>query len=416
MGDIKSEAYTIINESIKDVLPYQAVEKALLNKTFTGSIVVVSIGKAAWTMAEAAKKILGSSITKGIVVTKYEHSRGKIDGFEIIEAGHPVPDENSVLGTELAIKAVENLRATDQVIFLISGGGSALFEKPAEGLTLSDMKEVTGALLKCGANIVEINTIRKHLSDVKGGRFASICAPAKVYSIVLSDVIGDRLDSIASGPAYPDSSTVEETQNIIKKYNLLFNEAILKALTRETPKALNNVETVITGSVSELCKAVAVNAKSLGYTPFILTSTLECEASEAGKFISSIAREVRCKNPYGIKAPCAVIAGGETTVKIKGTGLGGRNQEIALTAAKGIAGMKETLIFSLGSDGTDGPTDAAGGMVDGETLEKLKGMGLDLDEILNNNDSYHGLKAVDGLIMTGATGTNVNDVMVVLCK
>ncbi|WFR59468.1 glycerate kinase [Anaerocolumna sp. AGMB13025] len=416
MGDIKSEAYTIINESIKDVLPYQAVEKALLNKTFTGSIVVVSIGKAAWTMAEAAKKILGSSITKGIVVTKYEHSRGNIDGFEIIEAGHPVPDENSVLGTELAIKAVENLRATDQVIFLISGGGSALFEKPAEGLTLSDMKEVTGALLKCGANIVEINTIRKHLSDVKGGRFASICAPAKVYSIVLSDVIGDRLDSIASGPAYPDSSTVEEAQNIIKKYNLLFNETILKALTRETPKELSNVETVITGSVSELCKAVAENAKSLGYTPFILTSTLECEASEAGKFISSIAREVRCKNPYGIKAPCAVIAGGETTVKIKGTGLGGRNQEIALTAAKGIAGMKETLIFSLGSDGTDGPTDAAGGMVDGETLEKLKGMGLDLDEILNNNDSYHGLKAVDGLIMTGATGTNVNDVMVVLCK
>ena len=416
MGDIKSEAYTIINESIKDVLPYQAVEKALLNKTFTGSIVVVSIGKAAWTMAEAAKKILGSSITKGIVVTKYEHSRGNIDGFEIIEAGHPVPDENSVLGTELAIKAVENLTATDQVIFLISGGGSALFEKPAEGLTLSDIKEVTGALLKCGANIVEINTIRKHLSDVKGGRFASICAPAKVYSIVLSDVIGDRLDSIASGPAYPDSSTVEEAQNIIKKYNLLFNEAILKALTRETPKELSNVETVITGSVSELCKAVAENAKSLGYTPFILTSTLECEASEAGKFISSIAREVRCKNPYGIKTPCAVIAGGETTVKIKGTGLGGRNQEIALTAAKGIAGMKETLIFSLGSDGTDGPTDAAGGMVDGETLEKLKGMGLDLDEILNNNDSYHGLKAVDGLIMTGATGTNVNDVMVVLCK
>ncbi len=416
MEGIRSEAYTIIRESIKNVLPHKAVEKALVNKTFTGDIVVVSIGKAAWTMAEAAKKILGPSIKKGIVVTKYDHSQGDIDGFEIIEAGHPVPDENSVLGTTRAIEAVKGLSETDQVIFLVSGGGSALFEKPACGLTLEDIKKVTGDLLKCGANIVEMNTIRKHLSDVKGGKFASLCAPAKVYSIVLSDVIGDRLDSIASGPAYPDSSTVDEALNIVKKYNLDFNESILKALNKETPKELGNVETVITGSVSELCRAAAENAKELGYAPYILSSTLECEAGEAGKFVSSIAREVRNGTLYGIQAPCAIIVGGETTVKIKGNGLGGRNQELALTAAKGIAGMKDTLIFSLGSDGTDGPTDAAGGMVDGETLDKLSSQGLDIDEILNNNDSYHGLKAVDGLIMTGATGTNVNDVAIVLCK
>ncbi len=413
---MKQEAITIIEESIKNVLPQKAVEKALANKKFNGNIIVIAIGKAAWTMAKAAKNILGASVKKGIVVTKYEHSQGEIEGFEIIEAGHPVPDENSVLGTNRAVEAVRGLSKKDQVIFLVSGGGSALFEKPAEGLTLLDIKNVTGDLLKSGADIIEINTIRKRLSDVKGGKFAALCAPAQVYSIVLSDVIGDRLDSIASGPAYPDSSTAEEALDIVKKYNLQFNEALMNALRKETPKALDNVETVITGSVSELCRAVAENAEKLGYTPYILSSTLECEAKEAGKFISSMAREVRNGNLYGINPPCALITGGETTVKIQGNGLGGRNQELALTAAKGIAGLENTLIFSLGSDGTDGPTDAAGGMVDGKTVEKLSKLGMDCDKILDNNDSYHGLKAVDGLIMTGATGTNVNDVMVVLCR
>ncbi len=416
MENMRKEAYTIIGESIKNVLPQKAVEKALADKKFTGNIIVISIGKAAWTMAKAAKNILGASVRKGIVVTKYDHSQAEIEGFEIIEAGHPVPDENSVLGTTRAIDAVKDLSKEDQVIFLVSGGGSALFEKPAEGITLKDIKNVTGDLLKSGANIVEMNTIRKHLSDVKGGKFAALCAPARVYSIVLSDVIGDRLDSIASGPAYPDGSTVEEALNIIKKYNLNFNAALMEALRKETPKELDNVETVITGSVGELCKAVAKNAKKFGYAPYVLSSTLECEAREAGKFISSMASEVRGGNLYGIKSPCALIVGGETTVRIQGNGLGGRNQELALTAAKGIAGLKNTLIFSLGSDGTDGPTDAAGGMVDGETVDKLNKLGMDCDEILDDNDSYHGLKAVDGLIMTGATGTNVNDVTVVLCK
>lgn len=416
MDQMQKEAQIIIEESIQNMLPHRAVEKALANKSFTGNIIVVAIGKAAWTMAKAAKNILGSSIKKGVIVTKYHHSMGDIEGFEIIEAGHPVPDGNSVFGTIRAIEAVKGLTEKDQVVFLVSGGGSALFEKPVEELSLEDIIKVTGDLLKSGANIVEMNTIRKHLSDVKGGRFAAFCAPAKVYSIVLSDVIGDRLDSIASGPAYPDSSTVMDVKNIIKKYKLEFKETIWKALNKETPKELSNVETVITGSVNELCNTVAENVKKLGYTPYVLSSALECEAKDAGKFLSSMAREVHNRNLYGIKVPCAIIVGGETTVKIQGNGLGGRNQELALTAAKGIAGLKNTLIFSLGSDGTDGPTDAAGGMVDGDTLDKLNRLGMDYEEILNNNDSYHGLKAVDGLIMTGATGTNVNDVMVVLCK
>jgi len=415
MKDIRSDAYTIIKESIQQVLPYKAVEKALSGKTFTGNITVIAIGKAAWTMAAAAQKILGTSINKGIVITKYHHSQGNIEGFEIFEAGHPVPDENSVRATVRVIEAVKNLNEKDQVIFLVSGGGSALFEKPVKGITLSDMKEVTDALLKCGANIVEINTVRKHLSEVKGGRFASLCAPAKVYSIVLSDVIGDRLDTIASGPAYPDKSTVQEAFNILKKYKLTLKESVLKALSQETPKKLNNIETKVTGNVSELCKAAAHTAKSLGYTPFILSTTLECEAKEAGYFLSSIAREIARGNEVGIKPPCAIIAGGETTVQVRGKGLGGRNQELALAAAKGIAGMKDILIFSIGSDGTDGPTDAAGGIVDGNTLDRLQEKGLDIDKILDNNDSYHGLEAVGGLIKTGATGTNVNDMAVILC-
>lgn len=416
MGDLRRDAYTIIKESVNNVLPHKAVEKALLNKNFTGNIVVISIGKAAWTMAAAAKRILGTSIQKGIVITKYQHSQGKIEGFDIIEAGHPVPDENSVKGAIRVMEAVKDLNEKDQVIFLVSGGGSALFEKPVKGITLDDMKEVTDTLLKCGASIVEINTIRKHLSEVKGGRFASLCAPAKVFSIVLSDVIGDYLDTIASGPAYPDQSTVEDAMDIIKKYQLTFKEPILKALSKETPKTLDNIETVITGNVSQLCKAAADTAKKLGYTPFILTTTLECEAREAGHFLSAIAREIMMENGYGINPPCAIIVGGETTVKIKGTGLGGRNQELALAAAKGIAGLKNVLIFSFGSDGTDGPTDAAGGMVDGDTLEKLSAQTLNIDQILNNNDSYHGLEAVGGLIKTGATGTNVNDLTIILCK
>lgn len=415
MKDIRSDAYTIIKESIQQVLPYKAVEKALSGKTFSGNITVIAIGKAAWTMAAAAQKILGTSINKGIVITKYHHSQGNIEGFEIFEAGHPVPDENSVRATVRVIEAVKNLNEKDQVIFLVSGGGSALFEKPVKGITLSDLKEVTDALLKCGANIVEINTVRKHLSEVKGGRFASLCAPAKVYSIVLSDVIGDRLDTIASGPAYPDKSTVQEAFNILKKYKLTLKESVLKALSQETPKKLNNIETKVTGNVSELCKAAAHTAKSLGYTPFILSTTLECEAKEAGYFLSSIAREIARGNEVGIKPPCAIIAGGETTVKVRGKGLGGRNQELALAAAKGIAGMKDILIFSIGSDGTDGPTDAAGGIVDGNTLDRLQEKGLDIDKILDNNDSYHGLEAVGGLIKTGATGTNVNDMAVILC-
>lgn len=415
MKTVRKDALQIIQESIEAVLPEAAVIKALENKAFTGNVVVIAIGKAAWNMAYATKNTLGSQVTKGIVVTKYKHSKGPIDGFEIIEAGHPIPDENSVLGATKALEAVGDLTGEDHVIFLISGGGSALFEKPMAGILLQDIMDVTNQLLGCGADIVEINTIRKHLSAVKGGRFAQQCGAAKIYSIVLSDVIGDRLDSIASGPAYPDSSTCQEAVNIVNKYKLQIGDEVLETLNLETPKIVDNCETIITGSVSALCEAAAKASEKLGYAPVLLTSTLDCEAKEAGRFMAAMAREIRQGKSH-IKPPCAVIAGGETVVRIIGSGKGGRNQELALAASMGIEGLDDLVIFSVGSDGTDGPTEAAGGIVDGTTTGRMREMKIMPEVYLDNNDSYYALKASEDLVVTGSTGTNVNDLMMILCR
>lgn len=414
MATIREDALMIIQESIKAVLPERAVMKALENKNFSGDVVVISIGKAAWNMAYAAKEKLKQKVSKGIVVTKYEHSKGPIEGFEIIEAGHPVPDENSVIGATKALELVSNLNDGDSVIFLVSGGGSAIFEKPMEGIALEDIMDLTNQLLGCGADIVEINAVRKHLSDVKGGRFALHCK-ANIYAIVLSDVLGDRLDSIASGPAYPDKSTSEEALNVIKKYKLQVSEQVIKILKIETPKEINNCETVITGSVSQLCSAASKVAEDLGYHPLLLTSTLDCEAREAGRFLAAIGREI--KKGTGLKPPIAYIMGGETVVRLRGKGKGGRNQELCLSAALGIEGIKDLVIFSVGSDGTDGPTDAAGGIVDGETAARIRMSSVIQPEVyLDKNDSYNALKASGDLVITGSTGTNVNDLMVLLCK
>lgn len=415
MNPIMKDAEQIVKTAIEEVLPQAAVKKALKGKSFGGKIIVIAIGKAAWTMSQAASQILGSKIDKGVVITKYGHSQGALKGFEIVEAGHPLLDENSILGTQKALLAVSGLTKEDSVIFLISGGGSALFEKPLDGISLTDILSVTKELLNCGADIVEINTIRKHLSSVKGGRFALACAPANVFSIVLSDVLGDRLDSIASGPAYPDSSTCSDALSVIEKYGLSFSCGVLDCLKKETPKQLNNCQTIITGSVSELCLAAANKAKALGYSPLILTSSLDCEAKEAGRFFASIAQSIT-KNQLPIAPPCAIIAGGETVVKITGKGKGGRNQEMALSAAAGIDGLNNAVFCSAGSDGTDGPTDAAGGIVSGDTKKHLDSMDISIDKILSDNNSYEALKACDGLLVTGPTGTNVNDIQFLLIK
>ena len=287
-------------------------------------------GKAAWQMAYAAVQALGR-VDGGVVVTKYGHVKGEIPGISCYEAGHPVPDDNSFAATEKALALVQGLTAEDTVLFLLSGGGSALFEKPL--VPGGELQDITNQLLASGADIVEMNTIRKRLSAVKGGRFAQHCAPARVFSIVLSDILGDPLDMIASGPAVPDSSTCAQAFAIAEKYRLNLSEQAKALLAQETPKALDNVTTHITGSVRELCTAAAKVCRKLGYAPLLLTDRLCCEAREAGSFLSAIAR-----THAGQGKKLAFIAGGETVVHLTGKGLGGRNQELALAAAPALAG------------------------------------------------------------------------------
>ncbi len=406
---LRADAETIIHTAIQAVMPDEAVKRTLKDYQFNkGRKILIAIGKAAWQMAKAAVDTLGC-VDGGIVITKYSHVMGTIPGVECCEAGHPIPDENSFVFTRKALNLVQDLSAEDTVIFLVSGGGSALFELPL--ISGEELQKITTDLLHSGADIVEMNTIRKRLSSVKAGRFAQACAPAKVLSIVLSDVLGNPLDSIASGPAYPDSSTCGQAKAIVKKYKILLSTKAAALLEKETPKELKNVETYINGSVKELCAAAAKTAEKLGYRPFILTDELSCEASAAGIFLANI-----LKSHTDSDCSLAFIAGGETVVHVNGYGSGGRNQELALAAAPGIAGIEGAAVFSVASDGTDGPTDAAGGYVDGESFARLEALKMDCYTILHENDSYRALEAVGGLIMTGPTGTNVNDVAVALLK
>lgn len=402
---LRADAEKIVRGAIEAVLPDAAVEKALAAfQPSSGRTILVAVGKAAYRMAAAAAEVL-PRVDDGIVITKYGHVEGEIPGIACYEAGHPVPDENSFSATRKVLERTENLKADDTVLFLLSGGGSALFEAPL--ISGQELADITNQLLASGVSIQEMNTIRKRLSGVKGGRFAKHCAPANVFSIVLSDIVGDPLDMIASGPACPDSTTCADAVQVVQKYGLKLSNEAMQALQKETPKTLSNVDTQITGSVRELCGAAAKEAEALGYEACILTDSLTSEAREAGRFFGSV-----LKTHAADGKRLAFIAGGETVVHLTGKGLGGRNQELALSAAPEIDGLSNTALVSVGSDGTDGPTDAAGGYADGETMQALAAKGLSVDAVLQENDAYHGLQAVDGLVITGPTGTNVNDVAV----
>ena len=405
---LRAQGEQIVRGALRAVLPDKAVRRALKDARFPGRVFLVAAGKVAWQMASVAREAL-PAIAGGVVVTKYGHVKGEIDGVACYEGGHPVPDENSLRGTRAALTLTGHLRADDTVLFLLSGGGSALFEQPL--LPLAELQDITSQLLAAGADIVEINTIRKRLSGVKGGRFAAHCAPAQVCAIVLSDIVGDPLDMIASGPACPDRSTCAQARAIAEKYALRLSAQARALLDAETPKALFNVTTKITGSVRELCAAAADECRALGYEPLLLTDRLTCEAREAGSFLASVAR-THANDGKNL----AFLAGGETVVHLTGSGKGGRNQELALAAALGIEGLSNALILSAGSDGTDGPTDAAGGIVDGGTAEAMRLRGVDPAQALRDNDSYRALQAADALLITGPTGTNVNDVSLILLR
>ena len=408
--DIRRDAQSMIEAALQAAQPDTAVKKALAEMPLPeGRLILVAVGKAAWQMAKAAYEELNRKPEDGIVITKHGHAMGPIGQLRIREAGHPVPDGDSYAATQEALGLVSNLTEKDTVLFLLSGGGSALFEKPL--VSPEEMDDITRQMLACGADIVEMNTLRKRLSAVKGGKFALAAAPAQVYSVVLSDILGDPLDMIASGPAYPDSSTAPQAKAVVEKYGLKLSQQALALLEVETPKTLTNVTTRITGSVRQLCAAAEQTSQALGYTPVVLTDSLACEAREAGAFLGAIARYHSREGKS-----LAFIAGGETVVHLTGKGKGGRNQEIALSAARYLDGIPDCLVFSLGSDGTDGPTDAAGGITDGTTAQTLREKGLDMDKVLKENDSYPALKAADALILTGPTGTNVNDLSVLLIR
>ena len=399
------EAERIVRAAISEVTPAAAVRRALEGRTFPGRVYLVAAGKAAWKMAEAAAQALGQALAAGVVITKYGHVEHALSRIVCYEGGHPVPDEQGVAGTQAALDLTSHLQADDTVLFLLSGGGSALFEKPL--IPLRELRGITDQLLAAGCDIVEINTVRKRLSAVKGGRFAAWCAPARVLSIVLSDVLGDPLDMIASGPAVPDASTCLQALEVARRYRLRLSAEAQACLRVETPKKLPEAEAQIIGSVRQLARAAAKACENLGYTPVLLTDQLCCEAKDAGSFVGSI-----LKTHAADGRRMAFLAGGETVVHLSGSGLGGRNQEMALAAAPNIAGLANAAVICVGSDGTDGPTDAAGGYVDGDTLASLADQGLSCADMLRNHDAYHALAAVNGLVITGPTGTNVNDIAV----
>ncbi len=416
LTEMRLDAQAVIARTIEDVLPMKAVRKVLQKIRLDKPVYVIAIGKAAWEMADEAVKFLGDRLVEGIVVTKYGHSRGKIPGVRIMESGHPMPDENSVAAAGEVLKLADRVTGEEQVLLLLSGGGSALVEMPMQGLTLQEVKRVTDLLLKCGANIVEINTVRKHLSAIKGGKLAERLLPAKGYAIILSDVVGNHPEMIASGMTYVDDTDAADVMEVIERYGLDLGENVLQVLGRSSATLASNIVNIVEGNVEELCSAAALHTAAAGYTPYILSTAAKGEARELGKRFARMAWDCLEENPMNLQFPCALIVGGETVVRVTGNGMGGRNQEIALQAAKDLRGRKNVVLFSLASDGTDGPTDAAGGIVDGTTAQKMEALGMDVDKYLQDNDAYHALEKAGGLLMTGPTGTNVNDVTVMLIR
>ncbi|MCI5774281.1 MAG: glycerate kinase [Erysipelotrichaceae bacterium] len=402
------DAQIIIAKTIAAVLPDETVKK-YLNKlpTCKGKIYLVAIGKAAYQMALAAQEQIGEQINDGIIITKYGHSKQPIAKLRCFEAGHPIVDDNSCKASKAVWEMTNNLSKDDLVVFLLSGGGSALFEIPL--IPLAQLQAINEQLLRCGASIEEINTIRKRLSQVKGGKFARHCAPAKVYTIILSDILHDPIDMIASGPSANDHTTSQEALDIVAKYQLAISQEALACLKMAAVNDLDNSEIVIGNGVASLAQAAKKATENLGYYSMILSDCIDGEAKSIGQMMANIARYQHLQ-----PAKRAYIIAGESIVYVKGKGKGGRNQEMALSAASKIAGLDNVAFFCIGSDGTDGPTDAAGGYVDGDSYAKLLANNINVEQMLADNDAYNALARCAGLIKLGPTGTNVNDFAVLL--
>lgn len=441
---IGQQVCRILSAAINAVDPFSAVSNVLSRSDSTllvnkqpfsleayHHIYTIGVGKACVPMAEAVHGILGKYITQGIIITKdgYGRTSPKRDlppNFQIFEAGHPLPDYRSYAGTIKFLELIRTLQVDDLIIFLISGGGSSLLTQPAPGITLADIQEATSFLLTSGATIHEINTLRKHIDLVKGGQLARMIYPTTIISLVLSDVIGDQLETIASGPTVPDSTTYQDAINVLQEKKLTnkipttiiahLNDGA-KGLYPETPKPgdfiFQNVNNYLIGSNVQATQAAFTQARQEGFFSMVLTNYIQGEAKHVGQVIGAIALQAAMQNTASFPRPACIILGGETTVTITGNGKGGRNQEIALSIVDMIAGLDRVMIVAFATDGGDGPTDAAGAVVTGDTHARAKAMGMKSSDFLTNNDSYTFFEPLSDLIITGPTQTNVNDLCMI---
>ncbi len=438
LKQLRQDAFGIFQAGLEAVDPSEAVKRYVTRREDMLEVCgahyplanyrhvhVVGAGKASARMALAIEDLLGDRVSGGRVIVKYGHS-APLSKVEVIEAGHPVPDQNGLRGAAEIIKLLQTAESNDLIVCLISGGGSALLSCPARGLTLEDKQSMTQLLLNCGAKIQEINAIRKHLSGLKGGRLAQVAHPATLVSLILSDVIGDPIESIASGPSAPDPSTFADCLRIIAKYGIeqkipanvkLHLEQGADGEVEETPKPgdpiFAQVRNVIVGSNRLAMEAAKRKAETLGYNSLILSGFIEGETRLVAALHAAIAHEIDSSgNP--VSRPACIISGGETTVTIRGDGRGGRNQEFALAAALAIESLQDVVVLSGGTDGTDGPTDAAGAVADNGTLRRARGRGLDAEQFLQRNDSYNFFQPLGDLLVTGPTLTNVMDLRLML--
>lgn len=435
---LREKAKSIFFASLKGADPKLCVKRFLMVKNGyilagdlrkklneINKILVVGAGKASALMAQATEEVLGDEIDSGAVVSKTGY-QAPLKKIKLYFGGHPYPDENGVKGTQTIIQTVSEAGENDLVISLFSGGGSSLLVSPFDGISLEDKKRITRLLLECGANIDEINTIRKHISKVKGGRLAKLAYPAQIVSLILSDVIGDRLDSIASGPTAPDPTTFKDCLEVLFKYKLMdkipksikvFLENNQNKKDCETLKpgdlVFEKVKNIIVGSNLSALKEAQRKAKELDFNTLMLSSTISGDTRKAALEHAELARRIKVEKKI-VPPPACVISGGETTVEVKGKGLGGRNQEFVLVSAIEIDGLKNVVIASLNTDGTDGSTDAAGAICDGFTVSRAKKKNLDPKEYLDKNDSYHFFQQLGDLIKTGPTNTNVMDIHIIL--
>ncbi len=427
----------IMNAALAAVDPYSAVQQSVFRSENSLNIqnltldlqnyehiYLIGAGKAGYPMAKAIAECLGSRLDQGIVIVKDGYLPKQdffLENISFIEAGHPVPDERGIAGTQKIIELAAQAGEKDLIIALISGGGSALFTSPAQGISLADLQILTRVLLACGASIDEINTLRKHLDSIKGGGLARFAAPAQLIALILSDVVGDPLEVIASGPTVPDPSTYQDAMGILEKYQIttqvpgsIFSRLLqgLQGQIGETPKpndpVFRQVHNLIIGSNRLAALAAVKQAEQEGMNALLLTTFLQGEARTIGRTIGAIAREILASS-QPIPCPACIVSGGESTVILRGDGLGGRNQELALGAVRELAGLPDTLLIALATDGGDGPTDAAGAVVSGKTLSRAMNLGLSPEDYLNRNDAYHFFETLDDLLKPGPTQTNVND-------